>query len=175
MKKSPNILLVEDDALIRKILSDELKVNGFGVEEAADGEECLAAIDSKNIDLVLLDIMIPKKDGIAVLRELKQAGKIPQLPVYILRSEECLAAIDSKNIDLVLLDIMIPKKDGIAVLRELKQAGKIPQLPVYILSSLSGIEKVAEGIALGARGYFVKQESGREEIIKAVRALFAPQ
>ena len=123
MKKSPNILLVEDDALIRKILSDELKVNGFGVEEAADGEECLAAIDSKNIDLVLLDIMIPKKDGIAVLRELKQAGKIPQLPVYI-------------------------------------------------LSALSDMEKVAEGIALGARGYFVKQESGREEIIKAVRALF---
>ena len=120
------ILLVEDDPLIRKILSDELKVNGFAVEEAADGEECLAAIDSKNIDLVLLDIMIPKKDGIAVLRELKRVGKIPQLPVYI-------------------------------------------------LSALSDMEKVAEGIALGARGYFVKQESGREEIIKAVRALFAPQ
>ena len=117
------ILLVEDDPLIRKILSDELKVNGFAVEEAADGEECLVALDSKNIDLVLLDIMIPKKDGIAVLRELKQAGKIPQLPVYI-------------------------------------------------LSALSDMEKVPEGIALGARGYFVKQESGREEIIKAVRALF---
>ena len=126
MKKSPNILLVEDDPLIRKILSDELKVNGFGVEEAADGEACLEAINSKDIYLVLLDIMIPKKDGIAVLRELKQAGKIPQLPVYI-------------------------------------------------LSALSDMEKVAEGIALGARGYFVKQESGREEIIKAVRALFAPQ
>lgn len=117
------ILLVEDDPLIRKILSDELKVNGFAVEETADGEACLEALDSKNIDLVLLDIIIPKKDGIAVLRELKQAGKIPQLPVYI-------------------------------------------------LSALSDMEKVAEGIALGARGYFVKQESGREEIIKAVRALF---
>jgi len=107
------ILLVEDDPLIRKILSDEL--NG----------------------------------------------------------EACLEALDSKNIDLVLLDIIIPKKDGIAVLRELKQTGKIPQLPVYILSALSDMEKVAEGIALGARGYFVKQESGREEIIKAVRALFS--
>lgn len=117
------ILLVEDDPLIRKILSDELKVNGFAVEEAADGEACLEAINLKNIDLVLLDIIIPKKDGIAVLRELKQAGKIPQLPVYI-------------------------------------------------LSALSDMEKVAEGIALGARGYFVKQESGREEIVKAVRALF---
>lgn len=114
---------MEDDPLIRKILSDELKVNGFAVEEAADGEACLEALDSKNIDLVLLDIIIPKKDGIAVLRELKQAGKIPQLPVYI-------------------------------------------------LSALSDMEKVAEGIALGARGYFVKQESGREEIVKAVRALF---
>ena len=118
------ILLVEDDPLIRKILSDELKVNGFEVEEEADGEACLEALDSKNIDLVLLDIIIPKKDGIAVLRELKQTGKIPQLPVYI-------------------------------------------------LSALSDMEKVAEGIALGARGYFVKQESGREEIIKAVRALFS--
>ncbi|TAN57745.1 response regulator [Patescibacteria group bacterium] len=118
-----NILLVEDDPLIRKILSDELAANGFAVEEAADGEACLEAIESKKIDLVLLDIMIPKKDGIAVLRELKQTGKIPQLPVYI-------------------------------------------------LSALSDMEKVAEGIALGARGYFVKQESGREEIIKAVRALF---
>lgn len=121
MKKT--ILLVEDDPLIRKILSDELKANGFTVEEAADGETCLEALNSKNIDLVLLDIIIPKKDGIVVLRELKQAGKIPQLPVYI-------------------------------------------------LSALSDMEKVAEGIALGARGYFVKQESGREEIVKAVRALF---
>src|SRR3990172_312619 len=91
------ILLVEDDPLIRKILSDELKVNGFAVEEAADGKACLEAINSKDIDLVLLDIMIPKKDGIAVLRELKQAGKIPQLPGDILSNKNPAAKKSSKR------------------------------------------------------------------------------
>lgn len=119
-----NILLVEDDPLIRKILSDELTEAGFTVHEAADGEACFEALKAKKIDLMLLDILLPKKDGLTVLRELKEKGEIPSLPVYV-------------------------------------------------LSALSDMEKVAEGISLGARGYFVKQESGREEIIKAVKALFA--
>lgn len=124
MKKNHAILLVEDDPLIRKVLSDELTAAGFAVHAAADGEACLDAVGSKKVDLVLLDIILPKKDGIAVLRELKLAGKIPQLPVYI-------------------------------------------------LSALSDMEKVAEGISLGARGYFVKGDTGREEIVGAVKTLFS--
>lgn len=127
MKKAPDskkiILLVEDDSLIRRIMSDELEREGFVVYQAADGE----------------------------------AG---------------LEVIESRPVNVVLLDIMLPKKDGLTVLRELKGRGKIPGLPVYILSSLSDMDKVAEGVSLGASGYFIKQEAGRQELIKTVKNLF---
>lgn len=76
------VLIVEDDTSIRRGIVDSLRFSGYTVREAADGEAGLDAALADGIDLVLLDIMMPKMDGLEVLGELRKAR--PALPVIFL-------------------------------------------------------------------------------------------
>jgi len=80
----PKILLAEDDKLISNSLCDALKQNGFEAIPAYDGEEAMAKAKELKPDLLLLDIMMPKLDGISVLWELKADPELSKLPVIIL-------------------------------------------------------------------------------------------
>jgi two-component system, OmpR family, alkaline phosphatase synthesis response regulator PhoP len=76
------LLVVEDDSAIRRGLCDALKFNGYLVREADDGRAGLDAAMADGIDLVLLDILMPRMDGLQVLAELRKAR--PSLPVIFL-------------------------------------------------------------------------------------------
>ncbi len=76
------ILLVDDESDIRDQLGTMLAGQKYMVDTAADGEEALDRIFDQDFDLIILDIMLPKKDGLSVLREIRQA-KI-QTPVLLL-------------------------------------------------------------------------------------------
>jgi DNA-binding response OmpR family regulator len=67
------ILVVEDDANIRKLLTTYLKRDNHRVLEAADGEAALDALEREHIDLLIADIMMPKMDGYELTRELRDA------------------------------------------------------------------------------------------------------
>lgn len=67
------ILVVEDDSAIRRGLTDCLRFAGYRVLEAADGQQGLDAALAGSIDLILLDILMPRLDGMGVLRELRKA------------------------------------------------------------------------------------------------------
>lgn len=75
MKK--NILVIEDDIKIRFLLRDYLKIEDFIVYEASDGDEGLNIFKSTKIDLILLDIMMPKVDGITVLETIRTVSDVP--------------------------------------------------------------------------------------------------
>lgn len=79
------ILVVEDDAAIRRGLADALKFSGYITFEAPDGRAGLDAALSADIDLVLLDILMPRMDGFAVLVEIRKAK--PALPVIFLTAK----------------------------------------------------------------------------------------
>src|SRR5690606_16759230 len=68
------ILLVEDDQAIAVGVALNLKIAGYAVTVASDGEAALDAIAAHKPDLILLDINLPKKDGIALMAELRRAG-----------------------------------------------------------------------------------------------------
>ena len=68
-----HILLVDDDAVLRMMAGQALRRAGFKVDEAGSGEEALAKLASKEVDLVLLDVMMPGIDGFEVCRRLRQA------------------------------------------------------------------------------------------------------
>jgi DNA-binding response OmpR family regulator len=68
------ILVVEDDPAIALGLEDDLTLEGYAVEVVRDGEAALARVGDGGIDLVLLDVMLPRKDGFAVCRELRLRG-----------------------------------------------------------------------------------------------------
>ena len=69
-----HILIVEDDPTIAMGLEDDLRLDGYEVSVARDGETALTKAREGAIDLVLLDLMLPRKDGYQVCRELRQAG-----------------------------------------------------------------------------------------------------
>jgi two-component system alkaline phosphatase synthesis response regulator PhoP len=68
------ILIVEDDRAIAVALEDDLRLEGYDVEVVRDGDAALAAARASAFDLLLLDVMLPKKDGFDVCRELRRAG-----------------------------------------------------------------------------------------------------
>jgi len=68
------ILLVEDEPGLVLTVSDLLSTEGYEVETAADGESGLAKASGRNYDLVILDVMLPRKTGFDVCRQLRQAG-----------------------------------------------------------------------------------------------------
>lgn len=78
------ILIIEDDPLIQRMYSKELYSNGFEVEIANDGEDGLLKALSVDPHLILLDIMMPKKNGFELLKELKSLSQTKEIPVIIL-------------------------------------------------------------------------------------------
>lgn len=68
------ILVVEDDDFLREVYVETLTGEGYTIETAADGDEGLQKMKQGGYDLVLLDIILPKMDGLAIMRKLKSEG-----------------------------------------------------------------------------------------------------
>src|SRR4029450_1962633 len=75
--ESSTILLVDDEDSIQKVLSYPLERDGFRVIAARDGEEALAKFASEPVDLVVLDLMLPKVDGLEVCKRLRSQSTVP--------------------------------------------------------------------------------------------------
>ena len=80
----PLILLVDDDPLIIRMYQKGLIRDGFEVKTAFNGEEALAIIKESKPDLILLDIMMPKKNGVETLQVLKEDPRYKDIPVFVL-------------------------------------------------------------------------------------------
>jgi two-component system response regulator RegX3 len=79
-----NILIVEDHSIVREPLARLLRLEGYRALCAADGNEALAALRSEHVDLVLLDLMMPHKGGVAFLEALRERERWRDLPVLVL-------------------------------------------------------------------------------------------
>lgn len=78
------ILIVEDDQFLREFYEELLVAEGYTVDTAPEGETGLRKIQNNPYDLVLLDLMLPKKDGVQILRDLKVSPpKSPQTIVVL--------------------------------------------------------------------------------------------
>ena len=75
------ILVTDDDAEIRKVLTLVLERSGFSVLAAAHGEEALGLMERELPDLILLDIMMPKVDGLEVVRRMRDSDRLREVPV----------------------------------------------------------------------------------------------
>jgi len=93
MHKPPRILIVDDNETNRDILRTRLGRQGYELVEAADGEEAMAAAREHLPDLILLDVMMPKVDGIEACRQLKADANLPFIPIILVT-----AKADSKDV-----------------------------------------------------------------------------
>src|SRR3974377_2396001 len=87
MHTPPRILIVDDNEMNRDILVTGLGTQGYEFFQAADGEEALAAAAQHLPDLILLDVMMPKLDGMEVCRRLKADPQLPFMPIILVTAK----------------------------------------------------------------------------------------
>jgi DNA-binding response OmpR family regulator len=87
MNTPARILVADDNETNRDILATRLAANGYEVLHAGDGEEALAVTRAQRPDLILLDIMMPKLDGIEVCKRLKADAALPFTPVILVTAK----------------------------------------------------------------------------------------
>lgn len=80
---SKKILLIEDEEILLNILKKKLLEEKYEVATATNGEEGLIAMKSSKPDLILLDILMPKKDGFEVMEEMKKDPELKDIPIII--------------------------------------------------------------------------------------------
>ena len=126
---SPKILIVDDDTILSGLLQLTLELEGYAVATANDGAEALDVLERSGFDLIILDIVMPKMDGIKFLRlfhERSLARGTPQPPILILSS-----AVDSQ-------------------LTEQQQAMGVVGVARKPIEPAALVQRVAEALAAGA-------------------------
>ena len=83
MKEKPLILIADDETDIRDVVKMKLEASGFEVVEAADGEEALKKAQELSPDIIILDVVMPKMDGVSALFKLKEDEKTKGIKVFL--------------------------------------------------------------------------------------------
>ncbi len=99
-ESKPRVLVVDDDRAVRDSLRRSLEFNGYEVLLAADGAEGLVAIGSQHPDVVVIDVMMPRLDGIETTRALRAAGN--DVPVLVLTARD---AVGDRTMDVASRDV----------------------------------------------------------------------
>ncbi len=161
---SATILLVEDEANLRLILRNNLKFVGYTVLEAADGEAAVETILARKPDLVILDIMLPKQDGLSVLREVRGQGFSAPVIFLTARGEEHdrIAGFEIGADDYVVKPFSVGELLG-RVKAILRRLGQAPQSRARRFGSLCFD---LDHYQVEARGRSIKLKFFEAEILK---------
>ena len=113
-KMVPVIVLVEDDKQLVEMYRERFKKENFIVEVATDGDLAIKVINQERPDMVLLDLMLPKKGGINVLQILKSNPETKEIPVIVLtaypQDEYRVATLRDGAIDFISKSEVMPKE-----------------------------------------------------------------
>jgi len=94
-KEIIKILLVEDDALLVKVLVEEMTFEGFEVVSVTNGLEVLSTAQKINPDLILLDLILPGLDGFEVLKQVRADEKLKKIPVFVISNLDSVSDVKS--------------------------------------------------------------------------------
>ncbi|MEK9180810.1 MAG: response regulator [Patescibacteria group bacterium] len=117
MADKKKILVVEDEEILLTALREELNQGGYETEGAIDGEDGLAKVKSFAPDLILLDLVMPKMDGMEVLKRLKDDSSAKDIPIVILTNLSDYERI-SEAISLGAKDYLVKANYSLADLLE---------------------------------------------------------
>ncbi len=136
MSIKPNILIVDDELQIRKILSLTLESNGYKVTMAENAEQALIAAATSHANLVILDLGLPDRDGLSLLKELRTWLTVPIIILSVRNSEEdIVTALDSGADDYITKPFNT--SELLARIRVCLRKTQIPQEPVFTNAYLS--------------------------------------
>jgi DNA-binding response OmpR family regulator len=127
MPDSATILLVDDEEAVQKLLTYPLEHEGFRVLQARDGEEALLQFAGERVDLVVLDLMLPQRDGLELLDELVQHR--PGLPVVVLTArgeiEDRVQGLHAGAVDYMVKPFAVAELDA-RIRAQLRAARQTP-------------------------------------------------
>lgn len=107
MANSKKILIVEDDTYIRDLYAEVLTTDGFTVTTAIDGQEGLTKVGDAHYDLILLDMMMPKVDGIGFLEALNKDGAVQKQGPIVVLTNLAQDSVITKAKELGAVDFLI--------------------------------------------------------------------
>lgn len=84
MAESARVLIVDDDMTLRELYEERMKAEGYTILSASDGEEAIEKATKEKPDIILLDIMMPKINGIDVMKMLREKDETAKIPIIIL-------------------------------------------------------------------------------------------
>ena len=124
MEENKKILIVDDEKLIVKAFQDHLTRKGYEIEAAFDGEEGLIKVKEFKPDLILLDILMPKMDGITLLKKLKESPETKEIPVIMITNLEKKESV-AETAELGSLVYLVKSNHGlIDINREIEKSFK---------------------------------------------------
>ena len=125
------VLVVDDEMLIRNVIKDYLENEGYEIFEAENGLEAIRVFKEEKIDLIILDIMMPKMDGYETLKELRKLGETPVIMLTAMKEElDKLHGFDL-GVDDYVTKPFSPKEVVARVKAILKRDGKIKEIYQY--------------------------------------------
>jgi DNA-binding response OmpR family regulator len=124
--KVPQILIIEDEPLISRIYSKKFDMEGFSWLIAENGEKGLSIAQREHPDLILCDVMMPEKDGLTTLKELKEDENTSDIPVIMLsnlsKQEYIDEAIEKGAAGYIIKSKVIPA-EVVEKIREILEIG----------------------------------------------------
>ena len=169
MRGVPRILVVDDNPMNVDILRARLAANGYEIVTAADGEAALAAVARDAPDLVLLDVMMPKLDGVEVCRRLRADPRVPFVPIILVT-----AKADSKDVVSGLeagADEYLTKPvDQAALVARVKSMLRIKALHDTVQAQRAELEEWNRTLTLR-----VEEQLGELERLGRMKRFFSPQ
>jgi DNA-binding response OmpR family regulator len=131
-EKKTKILIVEDEEILLTALSEELKQEGFEAVGAKDGQEGVEKAASEKPDLILLDLVMPRLDGIGALKQMKENEQTRDIPVVILTNLSDYDKV-SDALSLGAMDYLVKANyrleelvSKIKTVMERKKSGRLP-------------------------------------------------
>lgn len=124
-QEKQKILVVEDDSFLRELISKKLADNDFEVFQAENGAKALEVAKTESLKIILLDLIIPEKDGFEVLQELKSDPRTQNIPIVIMsnlgQKEEIQRGLSMGAVDFLVKAHFTPDE----ILAKVKQILKI--------------------------------------------------
>ena len=169
MREPPRLLIVDDNPANLEIMQARLARQGYEILTAADGDEALALARERTPDLILLDVMMPGKDGIQVCRELKGDRSLPFMPIILVTAksdpDDIVTGLDAGGDEYITKPI-----DHAALIARVRSILRIKALHDTVQEQAAQLE--AWNRALEAR---VAAQVSELQRLSALKRFFAPQ